>query len=212
MTSAIFFDLDGTLTDPKDGITACLRYALETVGAEAPEADDLTWCIGPPLLESLEKLVGSDRADAALVAYRERFSDVGWSENVPYEGIRSALTELQHGGRQLFVATSKPHVYARQILEHFELSQFFVEIFGAELDGTRSDKSELLRYAISRSPTSETLSMVGDRSHDVVGALANGMFPVGVSYGYGSVEELRDAGALLIANKPADLVTHFTAQ
>ncbi|MEM1246409.1 MAG: HAD hydrolase-like protein [Acidobacteriota bacterium] len=211
LSSAVFFDLDGTLTDPKVGITTCLRFALESVGCEAPSAEDLTWCIGPPLLQSLEKLVGRDRAPAALQAYRERFSEVGWSENSPYDGIGEALAELQNRGRPLFVATSKPHVYARRILHHFELAPYFIEIFGAELDGTRSDKSELLRYALSRFERSGEQTMVGDRSHDVVGALANGMTPIGVSYGYGSVDELESAGAKAVVAAPEFLVERLVS-
>jgi len=210
MDSFIFFDLDGTLTDPKVGITASIRYALEAVGSEAAVEDDLTWCIGPPLLASLEKLVGIQLAPAALDAYRERFSEIGWSENTPYQGIKNTLALLNTDGHQLFVATSKPHVYAHKILEHFELGSYFLDIFGAELDGTRSDKSELLAYALSKTTCSGYTSMVGDRSHDILGALSNGIEPVGVTYGYGSLQELLQAGATTIMHSPTELRDHFS--
>jgi len=209
MTEAIFFDLDGTLTDPKLGITRCIQYALEQTGLEPPEADRLTWCIGPPLLESLESLVGAALAPSALVAYRQRFSDVGWSENTPYEGIDGILAELEEAGMRLYVATSKPHVYAQRILEHFGLRRFFTGVYGAELDGTRSSKTELLRHALADTRQVDAASMVGDREHDVIGALANGMKTVGVSYGYGSVRELTEAGAHHIVDSPTLLIRHF---
>jgi len=209
MSSKIFFDLDGTLTDPKEGITRCLQYALGSVGADVPARDDLVWCIGPPLLESLRSLVGSDLAPVALSAYRERFSDVGWSENKPYRGIQQVLAKLLDSDISMYVATSKPRVYAQRILDHFELSPYFIEIFGAELDGTRSDKSELLSYALMKLEISGSSSMVGDRLHDVIGAISNNMNPVGVSYGYGSIDELRLAGVAHIVNQPEELVSYF---
>ena len=209
MNSVLFFDLDGTLTDPKDGITRCIQYAIEKVGVDAPSSDDLVWCIGPPLLESLRSLVGADSAPLALAAYRERFSDVGWLENKPYQGIKSALGMLFDSNVSMYVATSKPQVYAEQILDHFGLAPYFVYVFGAELDGTRSDKSELLAYALEKTGTQGDSSMIGDRSHDVIGALSNSMHSVGVSYGYGSIDELRSAGVSHIVNRPDELVSYF---
>jgi len=209
MSLTIFFDLDGTLTDPKDGITGCIQYALEKVGADVPPADDLVWCIGPPLLESLRLLVGADSAPLALTAYRERFSDVGWAENKPYQGIKNALGRLLDSKASMYVATSKPQVYAQRILDHFGLAPYFIEVFGAELDGTRSDKSELLTYALAKTGTRGESSMVGDRSHDAIGARSNGMNPVGVSYGYGSIDELQSAGVAHIVNRPGELVSYF---
>jgi phosphoglycolate phosphatase len=206
MKKTAFFDLDGTLTDPKEGITKCIQYALEKMDADVPENDDLTWCIGPPLLHSFELLVGKDRAGSAVNLYRERFSDIGWQENLLYPGVRKTLEQLSGAGWRLFVATSKPHIYARKIIRHFQLSSYFETVYGAELDGTRSDKSELLKYAISDSQAKGTLTMIGDRKHDVIGALANQMTVIGVTYGYGSLQELHQAGATRIVNHPTELL------
>jgi phosphoglycolate phosphatase len=208
MTRTHFFDLDGTLTDPKLGITGCIQYAMEKLGFEVPEADALTWCIGPPLLENFTILVGADRAADAVVLYRERFSTIGLYENTPYPGIHAALSEFRAAGIRLCVASSKPHVYVRPILERFELIDFFGDVFGAELDGTRSDKSALLQFALSQTGVdAENATMVGDRKHDIIGALANGIDTVGVLYGYGSVEELTNAGATRFAKSPSELTS-----
>lgn len=207
MTLSVFFDLDGTLTDPKVGITASIQFALERLGQEAPEQEDLLWCIGPPLLESLAQLVGRPRAQQALDLYRARFAKVGWAENAVYPGVPEALGALQEAGLRLYVATSKPVLYARRIIDHFELGSFFQDIFGSELDGTRADKSELLKFALAATSPAETATMVGDREHDVVGALNNGLDFIGVTYGYGSPDELRRAGAKRLAGRPDELVS-----
>ena len=138
---AIFFDLDGTLTDPKPGITRSIQYALDRLGQPTiPTEDELTWCIGPPLRASFVKLLGGETsADLAVALYRERFSDVGLYENSLYAGIRDVLSALRASGRRLFVATSKPHVYATRIIEHFDLRRHFERVFGSELDGTRAE-------------------------------------------------------------------------
>ncbi len=204
--SAVCFDLDGTLTDPKEGIIGCIRYALEKLGAPQPDSDDdLTWCIGPPLLGSFEHLVG-DKAPEALALYRERFGDVGLFENAVYPGIREVLEELAGQGRRLFVATSKPTVYAVRILEHFELHDFFEHIYGSELDGTRADKTELLAWVLAQSELQASSAvMIGDRRHDVIGARNNGIDAIGVLYGYGSSDELSEAGARVLCETPRDL-------
>ncbi len=193
----IFFDLDGTLTDPKPGITRSIQYALGRLGQPVPTEDELTWCIGPPLHASLKTLTGSDDlAGRALLLYRERFSEVGLFENEAYAGIEETLAALADTTERMFVATSKPAVYATRIVDHFGLQRFFERVFGSELDGTRVDKRDLLRYALDEARVDpSTAIMIGDRSHDVVGARANGMTAIGVTYGYGSEAELRDAGA-----------------
>ncbi|MEM1199597.1 MAG: HAD family hydrolase [Pseudomonadota bacterium] len=208
--SAICFDLDGTLTDPKEGIIGCIRYALERLGAPQPDSDEeLTWCIGPPLLGSFEQLVG-DKAPEALALYRERFGDVGLFENAVYPGIRNVLEALKGEDRRLFVATSKPTVYATRILEHFELNGFFEHIYGSELDGTRADKTELLAWVLSRSELDASATvMIGDRRHDVIGARNNGLDAIGVLYGYGSSEELSEAGARVLCEAPEDLLAQL---
>ena len=205
----IFFDLDGTLTDPKPGITRSIQYALQKLDHPLiPTEDELTWCIGPPLRASFVKLLGDDReADRAVALYRERFSDIGLYENRVYDGIEAVLTTLGQSGHRLFVATSKAHVYADRIIEHFGLRPHFSRVFGAELDGTRSDKSHLLAYALKETATdpSKTL-MIGDRSHDMVGAGKNGIKGIGVLYGYGSRDELIGAGARHVCATPAEIL------
>src|SRR6478736_8442035 len=202
---AIFFDLDGTLTDPKPGITRSIQYALQRLDHPTiPTEDELTWCIGPPLRASFVRLLGGDHsADRAVSLYRERFSDVGLYENGVYDGIGDVLTKLRTSGHRLFVATSKPHVFAERIIDHFGLRNHFERVFGSELDGTRVDKSDLLEYALKEVSVdpSKTL-MIGDRSHDMVGAKNNGMKGIGVLYGYGSRDELIGAGALHVCATP----------
>lgn len=205
MSAHIYFDLDGTLTDPYEGITKCILYALDELGFPHPSDDYLYSCIGPPLYDTFPEMVGKDLTLKAIDLYRERFVEVGWQENEPYEGILDALKAIHDAGHTLFVATSKPHVHAKKIVAHFGMGQFIEEVYGCELDGTRSNKAELLEYAVARSASSTTQTMVGDRKHDLIGALANDMRPIGVSYGYGSVEELTAAGAVDIADAPFDL-------
>ncbi len=201
----LYFDLDGTLTDPYEGITRCILYALDRLGFPHPDDDYLLSCIGPPLYDTFPELVGEELTLKAIDLYRERFVDIGWKENVPYDGIADVLRSLSAAGHRLFVATSKPHVHARTIVDHFGMGQHIEHVFGCELDGTRANKAELLEYAIGRYPGDVDRTMIGDRKHDLVGAIANGMRPVGVSYGYGSVEELTQAGASAIAATPAEL-------
>src|SRR5882724_1355113 len=207
---ALFFDLDGTLTDPKPGITRSIQYALQKLDhPTVPTEDELTWCIGPPLRASFAKILGGeDDADRAVSLYRERFSDIGLYENGVYDGISEVLTTLSQSGQRLFVATSKPHVFAERIIEHFGLRHHFEHVFGSELDGTRVDKSDLLAYAlktVSVDPT-KTL-MIGDRSHDMVGDKNNGMQAIGVLYGYGSQDELIGAGALHVCETPQAILS-----
>jgi phosphoglycolate phosphatase len=207
--STIFFDLDGTLTDPKEGITRCIQYALKSLGVPVPPTEALLWCIGPPLQASFVQLLDGDEMSAgkAVSLYRERFTETGLYENALYDGIREVLCELQRAGDSLFVATSKPHVYAERIVRHFRLDGFFDTVFGSELDGTRADKSELLAYAIERTKTDvSTALMIGDRKHDMIGARSNGLTGIGVLYGYGSHEELQAAGAQQLVSSPDALL------
>ena len=205
MSAHIYFDLDGTLTDPYEGITKCILYALDELGFPHPSDEYLHSCIGPPLYDTFPEMVGKELTLKAIDLYRERFVDIGWQENEPYVGIIDALETINDAGHTLFVATSKPHVHAKKIVDHFGMGQFIDDVFGCELDGTRSNKAELLEYAISRNAGAATATMVGDRKHDLVGAIANDMRPIGVSYGYGSIEELTEAGAVKIAGRPLDL-------
>lgn len=207
MTPSIFFDLDGTLTDSRSGITACIQHAMKEMGHTAPSQDELLWCIGPSLLTSFGTLVGEDNAATALTIYRERFAHVGWKENVPYSGIDQVLQELKDAGHRLFVATSKPHIYANQIVDHFGMGQYISKVYGSELDGTRHDKPELLQYALEDSQSPSNSIMIGDRQFDAIGAQANDMQFVGVTYGFGSLEELENAGARRFASRPSELTS-----
>lgn len=208
--TTIYFDLDGTLTDPKLGITRSIQYALSKLDHAVPPEDELTWCIGPPLRASLKKLLSTDDlADKALSLYRERFADIGIFENEIYPGIEDTLSVLAKSGRRLFVATSKPYVYAERIIDHFKLTVYFERVFGSELDGNRSDKSDLLGYALKTTGVDPLkATMIGDRSHDMIGARNNKMTAVGVLYGYGSKEELVGAGAHHVCATPQRLLDH----
>ncbi len=207
----LLFDLDGTLTNPYQGITRCISHALLSLGRPAPHQVQLRWCIGPPLKSSFAKLLASDDdnlAEEALAIYRERFASVGLFENEVYEGIPEALKGLQEMGHMLYVATSKPTVYAKQIIEHFDLQRYFKAIHGSELDGTRSDKTNLIFHILQNEGivSSETL-MVGDREHDMIGAKANGVCGLGVLWGYGTQDKLEASGAYACIRHPQELNT-----
>jgi phosphoglycolate phosphatase len=208
--TAIYFDLDGTLTDPKPDITRSIQYALGKLDWPVPAEDELTWCIGPPLRGSMKRLLGSDElADRGVALYRERFSDVGLFENEVYPGIEDTLSALARSGRRMFVATSKAHVFADRIIDHFKLRIYFERVFGAELDGRHSDKTDLLCHALQSAGVEPSQAiMIGDRSFDMVGARNNGMTAIGVLYGYGSEAELRDAGAQYICATPQGVLEH----
>src|SRR5258708_26459820 len=209
---AIFFDLDGTLRDPKPGITRSIKYALQKRGLPVPSQDELIWCIGPPLRDSFVTLLGGDSgADLAVTLYRERFGDVGLYENAVYPDIEHILTALKASHGRLFVATSKARVFAERIIEHFGLGGYFEQVFGAELDGTRVHKGDLLAYALDNSNVDPSRAlMIGDRSHDIIGAKNNGMDALGVLYGYGSRQELIEAGARHVCATPLAVLGHIT--
>ena len=206
---AILFDLDGTLTDPREGITRSIAYALERMGAPVPALDDLTFAIGPPLRRSLAALIGDEtpaQVERALAFYRERFADVGLFENAPYEGISEALGELASAGATLFVATSKPRVYAERIVRHFELERHFAAVHGCELDGTREDKRDLLGHLLPQHGlAARTAAMIGDRGADMVAARHHGVHALGALWGYGSRAELVEAGAETLCESPREI-------
>jgi phosphoglycolate phosphatase len=205
----ILFDLDGTLTDPREGITRSIAYALERLDVEPPPLDELTFAIGPPLRASLAKLIGTDAREAveqALAHYRERFGDVGLFENRPYDGIAEALAALSARGARLYVATSKPLVYARRIVAHFALDAHFIAVHGCELDGTREDKRELIAHLLAEHRLDgQAAVMVGDRGVDMSAARLHGLRAVGALWGFGSREELEGAGAHVLCDAPAAL-------
>ncbi|BDA74700.1 similar to indigoidine systhesis protein IdgB [Calothrix sp. PCC 7716] len=204
----ILFDLDGTLTDPKIGITRSIQYALTEMGYSLDDDYLLDWCIGPPLKGCFAQLLNtSDETilNKALSLYRSRFSTIGLFENFLYPQITETLKIIRHNYKT-FVATSKPHVYAKRIIEHFGLLSLFDGIYGSELDGTHSNKGDLIQHILlmeNLSPTSTV--MVGDRYHDIIGAKANGVYSIGVTYGYGTEQELELHGADLIAYSPDDI-------
>lgn len=208
MPELVLFDLDGTLTDSRPGIIASIQHALRSLGRPVPAEASLLWCVGPPLRASFVRLLGDeDDADRALALYRERFGSVGLYENRVYDGIPRLLEDLKRRGTRLAVATSKPEVYATRIVEHFGLHHYFESVFGAELTGKRGDKTELIAWALDRSSADPLLTtMIGDRSHDMIGARNNRIDAVGVLYGYGSREELIRSGAGAVVAAPADLV------
>jgi len=214
MMDAIFFDLDGTLTDPKLGITSSIQYALQRLDLPVPSQDELTWCIGPPLRSSFVTMLGGEaRADLAVSLYRERFGDIGLYENKVYPDIEHILAALKQSHGRLFVATSKASVFAERIIDHFRLRDYFERVFGAELDGTRADKADLLAYALKNAAVNPKRAlMIGDRSHDIIGAKKNGMAAVGVLYGYGSERELIEAGASHICATPRAVLDHISAR
>lgn len=203
---AVLFDLDGTLTDPEPGIVRSIQFALDRLDAPVPHEDELDWCIGPSLRGSFATLLANDDpavVEGALALYRQRFSTVGLFENAVYPGIPEALIRLRDEGFPLFLATSKPHVYARRILDHFDLTRFFDGVYGDELDGRLADKAHLIDHLLASENLAkgETI-MVGDREHDVLGARANGLPCLGVTYGYGGAEELDAAGAAALCARP----------
>ncbi|MEM9735295.1 MAG: HAD family hydrolase [Pseudomonadota bacterium] len=209
MTTRIFLDLDGTLTDPKPGITRSIRHALTELGLEAPPEEALTWCIGPPLAESLTHLTGGDpeRAAEALTLYRARFGEVGLFENAVCPGIIEAMMAMRATGAKLYLATSKPHVYATRIVAHFGLAPILDGVFGSELDGTRAQKPDLLAHALAETGGPGGVAvMVGDRRHDIEGARANRIPALGVLWGYGGEAELRQARADALVETPGDLL------
>ncbi len=207
MKQLLLFDLDGTLTDPSDGIFNCIRYAFECLDTPAPTDEQLRTWVGPPLLDSFASVLGSDAlAERALAAYRERFSDVGLFENQLIDGIEPLLAQLNRAGHRCVVATAKPTVYSDRIIDHFGLREWLPVVYGSELDGTRTNKSELIAYIMAREtkPVGGAV-MVGDRKHDVVGAKHNGLVSIGVLWGFGDEPELSQAGAERIATTVADL-------
>lgn len=210
---SLFFDLDGTLTDPREGIVGCIRHALQRLDCVVPPDVELDCYIGPPLRESFCGLAGEALADRAVEHYRERFRSTGMFENRVYPGVPEALGALAAGDWQLFVVTSKPWVFAEQILRHFELARYFAAIYGSELSGVRTDKSELIAHVLATEAIApEQALMIGDRSHDIVGARKNGVRAAGVLWGYGTREELTTAGAErlyeTVAALVADLALH----
>lgn len=207
----LLFDLDGTLTDPGEGITNSVAHALKKYGIKVEDRRELYRFIGPPLHESFEEYYGFSREQAmeAVEYYREYYAVKGIFENDVYSGIPQLLEKLHQEGVICMVATSKPEKYARQIIEYFHLEKYFAYVAGACMDGRRTDKAEVIAYALEQMPQAYDQSqvlMVGDRLHDIVGAKKNNVDSVGVLFGYGTEPELREAGASYLAKEPMEIL------
>jgi phosphoglycolate phosphatase len=209
--TTLLVDLDGTLTDPAEGIVGSFRLALAAMGRSAPPDADLRWIIGPPLRQSFVSMLGgADGAEEALAVYRARYGSTGLFEASVYDGAPEALARLRDSGARLFLCTSKPAVYARRILERFGLAGFFDAAYGSEIDGRLEDKGDLIAHILAV----ETLDpgdcvMWGDRRHDVAGAGRHAIPTLGALWGFGGAEELRQAGAAVLCAAPAEVPAAF---
>ena len=210
MYDTILFDLDGTLTDPGEGITNSVAYALKKYDIEVSDRSELYKFIGPPLKDSFMRFYSfsEEKAEQAIAYYREYFRDIGIFENRVYEGVEDMLRTLCDEEKTIVLATSKPEEFAIRILEHFGLSKYFTIMAGASMDSSRSKKGDVIAYAISLCEDfcKDTAVMIGDREHDIIGAKENGLKSIGVLYGYGDENELKVAGADYIVSSPADIL------
>jgi len=210
MKDIILFDLDGTLTDPKVGMTKSYQYALESFGINVENPDDLAKFIGPPMRVTFREVYGFDDAniEKAVEKFRERFLVKGIFENVMYDGVDIMLQKLKDAGKTLILATSKPIIQAKTVLSYFNLEKYFTYVSGAEMNGERSDKSEVIQYALEQNNISDLSRciMVGDRKYDIIGAKSVGLESVGVLYGFGGYDELAEAGADYIVEDVDELL------
>ena len=214
MYRVILFDLDGTLTESGEGITRSVQYALEKIGKPEEDREKLKVFVGPPLLEQFMNYAGLDEETArrAVEYYRERYKKQGIFENELYPGVEQMLRELREKGFRLAVASSKPEYFVTQILEYFHINQYFEQIVGSGLDGSRSSKAEVIEETLARLQMSDhrqDVLMVGDRKYDVLGAREAGLSCLAVSYGYGSVEELEAAEPLKIVDSTEEILDFF---
>jgi phosphoglycolate phosphatase len=202
-------DLDGTLTDPADGIIGGVQFALRQLGADVPEWSALTWVIGPPLSKSFPELLPDPtpaRVSAAVEAYRSYYRETGIYQAAVYAGAPEALEQLRTAGFTLLVCTVKPHVFATPVVEHFGLARYFDGVYGAELDGRFEDKGELMEHiVVERQLAAVDMVMIGDRGLDMLAARRNAITGIGVTWGYGTADELRDAGAERLCHAPGEM-------
>jgi len=209
MKDIILFDLDGTITDPKVGITKSVQYALAHFDIHIQDPDELCKFIGPPLRDSFSEFYGlsAEQSELATAKYRERFTTTGIYENEIYDGMEALLKHLKSSGKTLLLATSKPTVFADRVLKHFNIDKYFSFISGSELNGERSDKFEVITYALENAGISDLnrCVMIGDRKFDIIGAKGVGMSSIGVLYGYGDKEELEAAVADHLARDVTEL-------
>lgn len=211
MFDTVLFDLDGTLTQSGIGITRSVAHSLKKFGIVETDQTKLDRFVGPPLIDSYMRYYGFCREQAvqAVAYYREYYASTGIFENRVYDGVESMLQALQKAEKTCILATSKPEHYAVQILEHFGLSDYFAFVAGATMDETRTGKADVIAYALKKAGHPDHAVMVGDREHDILGARANGLPAIGVLYGYGSREELEQAGAAWIAETAEDIVNYI---
>ena len=209
----LLFDLDGTLTESGPGIMNSARYALARYGIKDVPDSTLLKFIGPPLMDSFQELFGfsPEKAREAMKIYREYFSEKGLFENSVYDGIRESLTSLKAGGKHLYVATSKPQIFTDRILEKFDLTHFFDFIGGADVEETRSEKAQIIKYVIDQAGLEEErqngkILMIGDRKHDIIGAHKNNLQCCAVLWGYGNMEEFKEYKADYVIEKPEELL------
>jgi phosphoglycolate phosphatase len=211
----LFFDLDGTLTDSRPGILASMRHALTTLGREIPPDEALSRFIGPPTHDAFRELLQSNDPELnarTIGIYRERYAKLGLFESSVYPGISVGLNALREANYRLFVVTSKPEVFANTIIDHFQLREYFSHVYGSELSGERSNKGELIAHVLRSEGISPASAwMIGDRLHDVLGAKRNDLRVAGVLWGYGSRDELSEAGADTLFQTMPELVQAFTS-
>ena len=204
---SILFDLDGTLTDSGEGIINCAILALEHYGLPIPSREEMRVFVGPPLTESfIRHGVPADKAEEAVAIYRSRYIPIGKYENTPYPGIRELLETLHEMGYKLYVATSKPEGMSIDILKHFDLDRYFTRICGASMDSSRNTKEAVIEYLMETTGERVNMVMVGDTKFDVLGAKHHGIPCIGVSWGYGTVEDMENAGAAAIVHTPDELL------
>ncbi len=211
MKNYILFDFDGTVFDTAEGITKCVQYALGKMDISA-ELDELMCFAGPPLVEMFMQKYGMSEKDAlyATELYRERYLPIGWAECSPFDGMHELMQRLRAAGKKLAVATSKPERLARQILEHYSMTDDFDLVCGSEFDGTRGQKWEVIDFVLkSFGIEPEDAIMVGDRKYDVIGAKKCGLDCVGVRFGYAEPNELEEHGAVYIAETADDLYNYL---
>jgi phosphoglycolate phosphatase len=208
VAKTILFDLDGTLTDSGEGILNCAELALRHLGLPVPDRETMRVFVGPPLHETFLKFgVPEDKVEEAVTVFRSRYTTVGKFENTPYSGVHDLLHTLTAQGHSLLIATSKPENMAVEILDKFELSKYFRRICGATLDRSRISKEDVIAYLLVETGAAENMIMVGDTAFDVIGAAAHGIPTIGVSWGYGSVEDIKNAGAIAIADSMDELLS-----
>lgn len=213
MYNTILFDLDGTLTDPGIGITNSVAYALNKFGISVADKTELYKFIGPPLKDSFMKYYGFNQSKALLAVdyYREYFRDKGIFENKVYDGVQKLLSDIKNSGRKIALATSKPELFAKQILDYFNLTEYFDFVGGATMDSSRNTKGDVINYTLQNLKIKDlsTVVMVGDREHDIIGAKQAGIDSIGVLFGYGDRKELENAGAVYIAKTVKEIINYI---